>query len=271
MKILFTGHKGNLGKELIPLFREEHEVYHCDVNYSSIDDMHQFFRNRKFDFIIHAAIRGGRRVRADIADDFYNNMMMFECLASQQIPMINFCSGAAYGRKKDIFKVNEEDFGKIIPEDYYGFSKYLITHRARQLDHVYNLRFFNVFGTESPKDMFTTANIQNYIKRREIVIFKDKFMDFFGVLDAKKVIDLYLSKKQNLPKELNLVYTKTLLLSEVAELINNLSDHKVTIDILETGYEKSYCASGYKASKLGLEFDGLEKSIQYCYEYLLNK
>jgi len=269
MKILFTGHRGTLGKELIPLLEEDHTVHYCDTNYAGVDEMNSFFRNREIDFIIHSAIRGGRRVRADIADDFYNNIMMFECLASQKIPMINFCSGAAYGRKEDIFKVNEGDFGKIIPEDYYGFSKYLITHRARQLNHVYNLRFFNVFGTESPKDMFTTTNIQNYIKRREIIIFKDKFMDFFGVLDAKKVIDLYLSKKQNLPKELNLVYTKTLLLSEVAELINNLSDHKVPIDILETGHEKSYCASGYEASKLGLEFDGLEKSIQYCYDYFL--
>lgn len=270
MKILFTGHKGTLGKELIPLFQEEHEVYHYDVNYSSIDDMHQFFRNREFDFIIHAAIRGGRRVRADIADDFYNNMMMFECLASQGIPIINFCSGASYGRKKDILNVDEKDFGKVIPEDYYGLSKYLITYRARQLHHVYNLRFFNVFGPSSPKDMFTTANILNYINKREIVIFKEKVMDFFGVFDAKKVIDLYLSGNKNLPKELNLVYKETYTLSQVAEMINNLSDYKVPVDILEKGNDKAYSASGYELSKLGLQFDGLQASLQKCYEYYLN-
>ena len=104
MKILFTGNRGNLGKELIPLLEEEHSVQCYDIDYSNFDNVNSFFRHRQIDFIIHAAIRGGRRVRADIADDFYNNMIMFENLAAQNIPMINICSGASYGRQDDILK-----------------------------------------------------------------------------------------------------------------------------------------------------------------------
>jgi hypothetical protein len=114
--------------------------------------------------------------------------------------------------------------------------------------------------------MFTTANIINYINKREIVVFKDKFMDFFGVRDAFKVIDLYLKSGSNLPKELNLVYPETVLLSEVADMINNLSDHEVPVDVLESGYDRSYCGSGGELLKLGLELDGLQKSLQYVYE-----
>ena len=271
MKILFTGNRGNLGKELIPLLEEEHSVQCYDIDYSNFDNVNSFFRHRQIDFIIHAAIRGGRRVRADIADDFYNNMIMFENLAAQNIPMINICSGASYGRQDDIFKVDERHFGKRIPTDYYGLSKYLITHRSRQLKHVYNLRFFNVFGACAPKDMFTTANIINYINKREIVVFKDKFMDFFGVHDAFKVIDLYLKSgkdRHSLPKELNLVYPKVTLLSEVAGMINNLSDYDVPVDVLEPGCDRAYCGSGTELSKLGLELDGLQKSLEYVYENL---
>ena len=269
MKILFTGQRGNLGKEVIPLLEEEHLVQSYNLDYSDFDAVNSFFRNREIDFIIHAAIRGGRRVRADIADDFHNNMAMFENLAAQNIPMINICSGAAYGRQDDIFNVSEKSFGERIPPDYYGLSKYLITHRCRQLNHVYNLRFFNVFGACAPKDMFTTANITNYINKREIVVFKDKFMDFFGVRDAYKVIDIYLKSgkdRKNLPKELNLVYPKTTLLSEVADMINNLSDYKVPVDILEPGTDRAYCASGDQLSKLNLNLDGLQKSLEYVYE-----
>ena len=266
MKILFTGNRGNLGKELIPLLEEEHSVQCYDIDYSNFDNVNSFFRHRQIDFIIHAAIRGGRRVRADIADDFYNNMIMFENLAAQNIPMINICSGASYGRQDDIFKVDERNFGERIPTDYYGLSKYLITHRCRQLNHVYNLRFFNVFGACAPKDMFTTANITNYINKREIVVFKDKFMDFFGLLDAYKVIDLYLKDYKKLPKELNLVYQPTVLLSEVGKMINNLSDYDVPVKVLEPGYDKSYCASGAQLSKLNLNLDGLQKSLEYVYE-----
>ena len=269
MKILFTGNRGNLGKELIPLLEEEHSVQCYDIDYSNFDNVNSFFRHREIDFIIHAAIRGGRRVRADIADDFYNNMMMFENLASQRIPMINICSGAAYGRQDDIFKVNEKDFGETIPTDYYGLSKYLITHRTRQFNHVYNMRFFNVFGACAPKDMFTTANIINYINKREIVVFKDKFMDFFGVNDAWKVIDFYLkSDRSELPKELNLVYPETRRLMEVADIINELSDHKVPVDVLEPGMDRAYCASGTELYRLGLELDGLQKSLEYVYTSL---
>ena len=116
------------------------------------------------------------------------------------------------------------------------------------------------------KNLTATANIINYINKREIVVFKDKFMDFFGVRDAFKVIDLYLKSGSNLPKELNLVYPETVLLSEVADMINNLSDHEVPVDVLESGYDRSYCGSGGELSKLGLELDGLQKSLQYVYE-----
>lgn len=270
MKILFTGHKGTLGKELIPYLKQKHDVYCYDINYSSVENVNQFFQNQQIDFIIHSAIRGGRRVREDVVEDLYNNVMMFECLASQEIPMINFCSGASYGRKRDITNVDEKDFGKITPDDYYGLSKYLITHRSRQMMNVYNLRFFNVFGPESPKNMFTSVNIMNYIKKEEIIIFKDKLMDFFGIDDTKKIVDLYLSKNKKLPKEINLVYNKNYYLSEIAEMINNLSNYRVPINILESGYDKSYSASGYELSRLNIELDGINTSIKKCYQYYLN-
>lgn len=272
MNILFTGHRGNLGKELIPYLEERgHQVTFSEANYSDVRDTAFFFRNRSFDFIIHSAIRGGRRVRADIADDLYTNLMMFENLASQKIPMINFCSGAAFGRQEDIYLADEKEVGNRIPDDYYGLSKYLITQRCRQMNHVYNLRFFNVFGNKTPDNMFTTANIKNYIRKREIVIFKDKYMDFFGINDTKKVVDLYLTKKENLPKEINLVYKDKVKLSDVASMINNLSDYKVPVDILEPGTEKSYCGSGYKLNDLGLNLNGLESELKNCYEYFCQR
>jgi len=51
-------------------------------------------------------------------------------------------------------------------------------------------------------------------------------------------------------------------------MINNLSDYKVPIDILEEGYEKSYSGSSLYLDELGLELDRLEKSLSYVYESL---
>ena len=85
---------------------ESEILIECDV--AEEKNIHNCFNNIKkywssIDFIIHAAVRGGRRIREDISDDFYNNVRMFEVLASQGIPMITFCSGAVYGRQEDIY------------------------------------------------------------------------------------------------------------------------------------------------------------------------
>ena len=270
MKILFTGQRGFLGRELIPYLEEQgHDVTSSNIDYSDEKNLEQFFRNReRFDFIIHAAIRGGRRIREDIADDFHNNVRMFEVLASQGIPMITFCSGAVYGRQEDIYCLKENRVGIRIPTDYYGFAKYIIALRAHQLNHVYTLRFFNVFGPTSQKDMFTSANIRNYIDKRDIVVFKDKYMDFFGINDTKKVVDLYLEKAKELPKDINLVYDTTQTLCDVGDMINNLSDHKVPVNVVERGMDNPYCGSGKTLSTLGIKLDGLQHELKNVYEYM---
>lgn len=267
MNILFTGHRGFLGRELIPHLLKTHDVFYPNIDYTNKELVDLFVKDNNIDFILHAAIKGGRRVRQDIPDDFYVNMKMFENLAAQKIPMINFCSGAAFGRQRDIYCAKEKTIGEVIPEDYYGFAKCLITQRCRQLDNVYNLRFFNVFGPETPDNMFTSVNIKNYIHKKEIVIFKDKFMDFFGIEDTKKVIDFYLEKNLHLPKEVNLVYETKTKLSDVANIINDLSDHKVPVTFLDEGMDKSYCGSGELLKTFNINFIGLEEEIKNCYEH----
>ena len=271
MNILFTGHRGFLGRELIPHLAKNYNVFYPDIDYTNKNLVDLFVKESNIKYILHAAIKGGRRIRQDNSDDFYVNMKMFENLAAQKIPMINFCSGAAFGRQKDIYLSEESQVGKIIPDDYYGFSKFLITQRCHQFDNVYNLRFFNVFGPETPNNMFTFVNIKNYISKKEIVIFKDMFMDFFGIEDTKKVVKLYLQSEINLPKELNLVYDTKTKLSDVANIINNLSIYKVPINILEEEIGKSYCGSGELLKTLEMEFDGLEKEIKNCYEHLCKR
>ena len=49
-----------------------------------------------------------------------------------------------------------------------------------------------MFGPNETEDRFIKTNIRNYINNRNQIIFKDKYMDFFGISDTKKVIDLIL-------------------------------------------------------------------------------
>ena len=111
------------------------------------------------------------------------------------------------------------------------------------------------------------SNVINYINNNSMVIHQDKFMDFMYVKDFLKIIDLYLKNIQ-LPKTTDCVYDQKYKLSDIAEIINNLSDYKVNIDLLDTQLGNSYCG---RKNNLGLNFDGLEISIKNIYERYLNE
>lgn len=271
MNIFFTGHKGFLGEELIPHLQHNHKVFYSYFDLCDKELVEKYCYDNNIEFIIHAAIRGGRRVREDQADDFYNNILMFENLQRLNISMLNFCSGAAYGRESSIDMPKEFDTGKTIPTDYYGLSKYQISNRCAQLYHVKNLRFFNVFGPKETEDRFIKTNIKKYINKEPQTVFADKYMDFFGIEDTKKVVDVYIENFYDidLPDCINLVYDKPKYkLSEICDLINNLSDHKVEIQILSNEQTFNYYGNGELLKYLDLNLNGLIEEIKNCYNYI---
>jgi len=265
MNILFTGHRGFLGKELIPYLSQKYNILCPEIDYTKSEDIDNFILNNKIDIILHAATKGGRRVKKDSSEDFFTNMLMFQNLCKYGIKLINFDSGAAFDRRRSIYKVTESEIGKHIPIDYYGLSKCLTGRECKYHEHTYNLRFFNVFGIKETNDRFTKVNIKNYIDETEIIIFKNKYMDFFYIEDTKKVVDLYLHD-EDLPKDINLVYEEKNTLFDIADMINKSSNHKVPIEILDTGMDNSYCGDGSLLKSLNFNFIGLEKSIQKYYE-----
>ena len=270
MNIFFTGHRGFLGRELIPHISKTHNVYTEYFDYCNSNLVQNVVKAHNIDFIIHAAIRGGRRVREDTGDDFYNNILMFENLANTNLPMINFCSGAAYGRESSIDGPTEYEIGKVIPKDYYGLSKFLISKRCSQLSNVKNLRFFNVFGPQETEDRFIKTNIKNYINNKSIIVFKDKYMDFFGINDTKTVVDFYINNFNDsmTPPTVNLVYDNKLSLTDIGMYINTLSEHNVNIVTNSDDWDNNYYGSGNTLRDLNLNLNGIMEEIKNCYNYI---
>jgi hypothetical protein len=92
-------------------------------------------------------------------------------------------------------------------------------------------------------------------------------MDFFYVGDAYKTVERWIANEA-MPKELNLVYEKKLLLSEVCRIINSLDSYDVPIELNESGLGKNYTGNASRLSHYSSDFNGLQNGIRYMYNYL---
>ena len=193
---------------------------------------------------------------------------MFETLSKyvdQTDMFINLDSGASYGRPAPVEEPSPEDFGKVIPGDPYGFSKYIIAKRVLNDSKGVNLRIFGCFGHHEESTRFFNTNINRYINKEPIQLIKDRKMDFIYADDLYKIIQYYLDGNDG-PRDVNCVYNRKYMLSDIAEIINHLGPHKV--DIQSEGQYPVFPYIG-KANDLPIEYDGLVHGIRKCYEAYL--
>ena len=272
MRILITGGNGNIAKILLKNISNEFDITFITRNEADLLNelsVSNYLMDKDFDVLIHTAIKGGRRTREETGEVVYENLIMFENLMQYSYKfklIINFDSGAIYDRSTDI-KCRDELELKTVPKDYYGFSKYLIYKRSFQYNNVVNFRIFNIFHSNEEPDRFIKSCFIANKNKTIIKIFQDKYFDFVYEDDFVKIVKHYINHfSENLPKTINISYTKKYKLSEIALMI--LSD-KDLIEIHNSTLTNNYCGNGNLLNHLNLELDGLENSIKK-YEKLLN-
>ena len=265
MKVLFTGHRGFLGREIIPEINKSVEIYCYQGDLRDYSQLSQFVADQKIERVIHAAVRGGRRNRIDTHFDLAENLVSSMNVLRLQLPTISFCSGKIYGWQNSIENKSENDFEGILPEDFYGQFKYIFRNLVVNEEKIKLLRFFNVFGISESNERFMKANISRYAKKEKMIIHQDFIMDFFYVKDSVPIISDWLNGLE-IPKETNLVYSQKRKLSEICSIINELDNHKVDICVEDKNLGKNYYGNGQNFSKLGYKAAGLEAGIRIMYE-----
>ena len=277
MNILITGSNGFIATELINRFEKENWVTKIfklnrqNSNLLDFEETQKIFNNNKIDFVIHCAISGGRRGMMEDPKMFYDNVAMFENLASQRHKfkgMINFGSGAEAERTKGIMIMKEEQFlsDKQIPSDYYGFSKYMIAKRIQQInDNIYNFRIFNVFGELEKENRMIKNNINRYKAGKPLEIHQNKTMDFFSAEDLYRVIRYYIKNCMFLlDKDINMCYINKVDLKQICSIIGCDSNPKIVFNC--DGMAPAYCGNGMRLKKLKIDLVGLEGSIESLME-----
>lgn len=264
MKLLITGGNGNIAKMIKNRLSNEFDIA-CisrhDFDMLNSLMVEKYLLENKFDVLIHTAIKGGRRTKEESDDSVYQNLLMFENLikfAHNFKLIVNFDSGAIYDRATDIYCRKEEEL-LTIPNDYYGFSKYLIYKRTLQYDNVINFRIFNIFHANEEPDRFVKSCFLAKKNGTNVTIFQDKYFDFMYEDDFIKIVKFYIENySDKLPKTFNLSYSTKYKLSDIAKIIMGKSEQ---IIINDNVCSNNYCGDGSLIQNFNLDLDEMESSL----------
>lgn len=275
MNILITGANGFIGSNITKLLSKNvnfnfFKVDRNNIDLFSLNNIERYIEENQIDTVIHCAIEGGNRLKEDTCEMFYKNLLMYENLIKfnhKYKMFINFGSGAEFDRRYDISNVNEHDMFNIIPTDFYGLSKNIISKLSVNYCSSINLRIFGCFYHNELSTRFIKNNINNYINHKPIIIHQDRYMDFFYMEDLVNVIDHLLNNPQLKHKDINMSYLKKYKLSDIANIINELSSHKVDIIIENKNSGFNYTGNGQLLDNLNLKLKNLQLGIKECFDY----
>ena len=272
MNVLVTGANGFVGSNIINILSNKFSFFRGTrqtIDLYSISNIKKYLDDNKIDSIIHCAVEGGNRTSVDQSSVFYNNLLIYENLIHFRYRVnhfINIASGAEFDRRNDLIKYDEKQLFNNVPIDFYGLSKNIIAKSVLQNNGT-NLRLFGCFNYNELQSRFMKGNIDAYIKNTEMIIHQDRYMDFIYIDDLAQTIEFVLNQ-QCYTDDINMVYENKYKLSELANYINNLSEKKIKINILNSGMNLSYTGDGAKLQSLNLPLTGLFNGIINCYNKL---
>jgi len=268
LKVLITGSSGFIGRNLAEQLN--HDLLtpsHAELELEDKQAVNKYFEKNKIDVVVNCASRGDR------SGTIKHDLKIWTNIADNKVnKIIHLGSGAEYDKTRPIVRIKEDDFGKRIPDDDYGYTKYLISKFIEEGS--YNavcLRLFGVFGKyEDPERRFISRSIRRVLNYDPILIYKDVWFDYLYIDDLVRIVDWFI-KNEPLYKFYNVGTGKPIGLTELAEKIRytNYNVH-IPIKVLQKGMANEYsCDNSRLMAELGdFEFTPMDKAIKELYEWL---
>lgn len=278
-KILITGSTGFIGKNFVEYFNECNEqnnsIYcptHQELDLLDKKQVRKYLKKNKIDIVIHCANVNNFRYKLQEYDIVRNSMMMYLSLAdshNEYEKMIYFGSGAEYGRFRGTHLTKEERLGEIIPEDPYGFAKYMEAKLCDNYDNIYDLCLFGVYGKyEEWKRRFISNNIVRSMKGLPMTLSQNALFDYLYIEDLCKIVNWFVEHK---PKHnhYNVCTSQPVDLLSLAKMINDVSGLNREIVIATEGWQAEYSGDNSRLlEEMGeFRFFDKKKSIEKLWNY----
>ncbi|MCT7552837.1 SDR family oxidoreductase [Aliarcobacter butzleri] len=278
MNIFITGSNGFIGKHLKEYLKKIYSSYTIfspsskELDLADEKKVDNFIISNKIDIIIHLANRGGGRDTIDMKNITEYNLRIFFNIVKHEKnvkKIISFGSGAEYSKHKPIIDAKEEDYLLSQPLDEYGFYKSITSKYINKSQNIVQLRIFGAYGEyENYRYKFITNAIVRNLLNLPIVINKNVYFDYIYIDDLVKMIDWFIYNEVK-EKIYNISTGKKIDLISLANLVNETSNFKSEIKVLNDGLNNEYTSNNQRILKeIGdFEFTSHKKAIKKMREY----
>lgn len=185
--------------------------------------------------------------------------------------MYYFGSGAEYGSDHYTPYMEESYFGRYMPRDSYGFSKFIMSKICDTTNNIYDLRLFGVFGKyEEWKRRFISNAICNALINRHITIQKNVFFDYIWVNDLAEIMKWFIHNDP-IYKHYNICRGEKIDLFSLAVLVREILNIDCEIEIKEKGFKTQYTGSNIRMKNeiKNITFTSFELAIKNLSDYYM--
>ena len=254
-RILITGAgpNGFVGRNLKEILTDKYIIFapsSKELDLCDYERVNRYIDENRIEVIIHSAVHNPRT--KGNADEIENNLKMYynlEKISSSLNKMLYFGSGAEFGKNNSIYMVKEEEFGKIIPTDPYGFTKYIMNKNARKAANIFNLRLFGIFGKYEYWQLKFISNLCcKAVFDLELTIRQNCWFDFLYINDLPSIVEWFIENKP-LYNDYNICYGTPVDLVSLGKIVREVSGKKLDINVLKEGYNLSYTGDNNRLRK----------------------
>ncbi|MDN5130743.1 NAD-dependent epimerase/dehydratase family protein [Aliarcobacter butzleri] len=278
MNIFITGINGFIGSHLKEYLNDLYSEYvlftpsskELDlVNEEAVDN---YILSNKIDIIVHLANKGGDRTSINMKNITEYNLRIFFNIAKHEKnvkKIISFGSGAEYGKHKPIVDAKENDYLDSQPLDEYGFYKSITSKYIEKSENLVQLRIFGAYGEyENYRFKFISNIIVKNLLKLPIIINKNVYFDYIYINDLLKMIDWSIHNNTN-EKIYNVTTGTKIDLISLASLVNEISDFKSEIIVLNNGLNNEYTSNNERIlNEIGnFNFTSHKDAIQLMRDY----
>lgn len=276
MKILITGTSGFIGRNLKEQWSGRYDIY-CpqrkELNLLDGACVQEYLERNQFDIVIHAAnTNNTRKAETTAYESLDGNLRMFfnlERCRHNYGKMYYFGSGAEYDMRHYIPMMREEYFDTHIPEDSYGFSKYIMSKTCDRNTNIYDLRLFGVYGKyEEWERRFISNAICRALMRMDITLYQNVYFDYLWIDDLCNIMSWFV-ENQPLQHHYNVCRGTKIDLYTLACIVRETLGVDCDIVIKEAGWKAEYTGNNERLlEEMGeFSFTGFRESIGALCEY----